>query len=673
MGLIFQQKEIVVNDKDKIKFLVDEIYRHRVLYYEENNPEISDYQYDLLERELKELEDNFPELRLPYSPTLRVGGKPVDSFETISHSTPMLSLDNAYSFQELSNFDQKVRKEIGDNVKYCVELKIDGVSLSLVYREGVLAEAVTRGDGVKGDNIIENARTIKSIPLKVFDKSFSNILVRGEVFLKFSEFQKINKKREVAGEQLFVNPRNATAGSVRLKDSVEAAKRNLTMFCYSLTAPDDLLPKSHFERLKLLKRIGFNVNDESKLASSIEEVFEICDFFDKKRNFLDYPVDGVVIKVDDTQIWEKLGSTSKFPKYAIAYKFQAEQATTQILDVTFQVGRTGVITPVAELEPVFLAGTTVKRATLHNFDEIERKDIRVGDTVFVEKAGEIIPKVIKVVLSKRPKHTKVIEAPVKCPICNADTEFSEEEVAVRCTNSACSGVLVNSILHFVSRDGMDIQGFGIALVEKLVETKILQSVADIYSLTKEQLSSIERMGEKSAENILKFIEKSKNLGLSRFLYALGIRFTGEKAAKIIADKFGTLDNLIDASVSEISEIDGIGEKTALSVKEYFSDFNNMQIVKKIIDAGVVATEERKETLNLLAGNTYVLTGELTNFTRKEAKELLEFFGAKVSSSVSKKTTGVIAGDKAGSKLIKAESIGVEILNEAFLLSLKKQK
>ncbi len=659
--------------KKRIEFLTNEINKHRKLYYIDNNPEISDSEYDLLERELKELEEQYPEYKLPYSPTNRVGGEPVSDFETIYHSHPMLSLDNAYSELELMEFDKKIKKEINENYKYCVELKIDGVSMSLIYNNLILTQAVTRGDGEKGDNVLQNAKTINDIPLKVENKELQNFEVRGEVYLKISEFHKLNKLKEENGEQLFVNPRNAAAGSIRLKDPKITYKRNLSMFCYQIIGDDNYLPNSHFERLNLLKTMGFKVNPLTKLANSIDEVIEICNYFENIRETLDYPVDGVVIKVDNIKLWEKLGTTSKFPKYAIAYKFPAEQVTTQILDVTFQIGRTGIITPVAELKPVFLAGTTVKRATLHNFEEIERKDIRIGDTVFVEKGGDIIPKVVKVVLSKRTGKEKKIEIPEKCPLCNTKTIKDSEEVAIRCPNKNCKGVLINSILHFVSRDAMDIQGFGSALVEQLVEKEIINNLADIYSLTKEQLSSLDRMGDKSADNLLKEIDKSKNLNLSRLLYALGIRFTGEKAAKLIANKFKSLENVIAASYESLVEIDGIGEKTAKAVKDFFSDFDNMAIVNRLIKAGVNTVEKEEQKLELLKGKTFVLTGELQNFTRKEAKQLLESLGAKVTSSVSKKTTGVIAGENPGSKLKKAQELSIEILGENFLNSLKDKQ
>jgi DNA ligase (NAD+) len=667
--LIFPTKDKPVDIKKRIEFLTNEINRHRKLYYTNNNPEISDSEYDLLEKELKELEEKYPQYKLPYSPTMRVGGEPVTDFETIYHNYPMLSLDNAYSESDLIEFDNKIKKEINENYSYCVELKIDGVSISLIYQNSILSQAVTRGDGEKGDSVLENTKTIKDIPLKTEHTEIKDFEVRGEVFLKISEFHKLNKLKENNNEQPFVNPRNAAAGSIRLKDSKITAKRNLSMFCYQLTGNETALPQSHFERLHLLKNMGFKVNPLTKLANSIKEVIDICNQFENLRDTLDYPVDGVVVKVDNTKLWDKLGTTAKFPKYAIAYKFPAEQVTTQISGVTFQVGRTGIITPVAELKPVFLAGTTVKRATLHNFEEIERKDIRIGDTVFIEKGGDIIPKVVKVILSKRTGKETKIEPPAKCPLCGTKTVNDKEEVAIRCPNKNCKGVLANSVLHFVSRDAMDIQGFGTALVEQLIEKEIISSLADIYSLTKEQLSNLDRMGEKSAENLLKQIEKSKNLNLSRLLHALGIRFTGEKAAKLIANKFKSLENIITAPYQELIEIDGIGEKTAKAVKDFFTDFDNMAIVNKLIQAGVNTKEKEEQKSKQLAGKTFVLTGELQNFTRKEAKQLLESLGAKVTSSVSKKTTGVIAGENPGSKLKKAKDLSIEILGEDFLTSL----
>ena len=656
--------------KREIEKLTEELLRHNYLYYVKNRPEISDYEYDMLLRRLKELEEKFPEFKLPYSPTSRVGGEPIEGFETVKHSIPMISLDNAYNEGELLNFNERVEKILGYSVEYTAEPKIDGIGLALIYKNGILTSAITRGDGIQGDNVIENAKTITNIPLKIYDNVPETFEVRGEVFLPFETFRQINKEKEENGEEVFANPRNAVAGTIRLKDPKIAAKRKMKMYCYQVITEESFLPDSHFERLKLLNKLGFSTPPHTLKLKNIKEVIEYCKRFEETiKPTLTFPVDGMVIKVDNVKLWDVLGTTAKFPRYAIAFKFKPEQATTKVLDVTFQVGRTGIITPVAELEPVKLAGTTVKRATLHNFDEIKRLDVRIGDTVFVEKAGEIIPKVVKVVVSKRSGKEKVIEPPKNCPVCGEPVVQFEGEVAIRCINPSCPAILKNSILHFVSRDAMDIRGMGESLVDRLMEKNLLKDFASIYELKKEQIASLERMGEKSAENLLKEIEKSKQKPFHNVLYALGIRYVGQKAAKLLATHFKSIDNLINASDEEIAEIEGIGEKIAESVKKYFSLKHNLELIEKLKKHGLqFKTEEKEEREQPLKGLTFVLTGELENFTRKEATEFLESLGAKVSSSVSKKTSYVIVGKNPGSKFRKAVELGVKTVDEQFLLN-----
>ncbi len=656
--------------KREIEKLTEELLRHNYLYFVKNQPEISDYEYDMLLRRLKELEERYPEFKLPYSPTSRVGGQPVEGFETVKHSIPMISLDNAYNEGELLNFNERVEKILGYSVEYTAEPKIDGIGLALIYKNGILTSAITRGDGIQGDNVIENAKTITNIPLKIYDNVPETFEVRGEVFLPFETFRQINKEKEENGEEVFANPRNAVAGTIRLKDPKIAAKRKMKMYCYQVITEETFLPDSHFERLKLLNKLGFSTPPHTLKLKNIKEVIEYCKRFEEAiKPALTFPVDGMVIKVDNVKLWDVLGTTAKFPRYAIAFKFKPEQATTKVLDVTFQVGRTGIITPVAELEPVKLAGTTVKRATLHNFDEIKRLDVRIGDTVFVEKAGEIIPKVVKVAVSKRSGKEKAIEPPKNCPVCGEPVVQFEGEVAIRCINPSCPAILKNSILHFVSRDAMDIRGMGESLVDRLMEKNLLKDFSSIYELKKEQIASLERMGEKSAENLLKEIEKSKQKPFHNVLYALGIRYVGQKAAKLLATHFKSIDNLINASVEQIAEIEGIGEKIAESVKKYFSLKHNLELIEKLKKHGLqFKTEEKEKGEQPLKGLTFVLTGELENFTRKEATEFLESLGAKVSSSVSKKTSYVIVGKNPGSKFRKAVKLGVKTVDEQFLLN-----
>ncbi len=662
-----------IEARKRISHLTDEILHHRRLYYVENNPEISDAKYDALERELVSLETEFPDLRLPWSPTLHVGGEPIEGFETVVHSSPLISLENTYNREDLRAFDARVQKSLGRTVLYTVEMKIDGLSLALHYENRVLVQAVTRGDGIRGDNVLENARMIRNIPLKLTDTAPPKVEIRGEVFMAFSRFKSLNNTRLNAGLEPFANPRNAAAGSMRLKDPKETRTRGLMMYGYHILTEADI-PDSQFQRLRWLQNIGFPTAPHVKQFNGIENILAQVDRLEEEKDTLDFPVDGLVIKVDSVNDWETLGATARFPRFAVAYKFPAEQATTRVNAITFQVGRTGVITPVAELEAVELAGTTVQRATLHNFEEVRRKDIRIGDTVFIEKGGEIIPKVVKVVVSRRTGSERPVTEPEKCPACGAETARMEGEVALRCINPSCPAVILNAILHFVSRDAMDIRGMGEALARQLVESGMVRDFADICNLTVKQLEGLERMGRKSAENLVDEIKKSRSVPYHRVLYALGIRYVGLKSAGIIAAGFPSIEVLQAADVEEMAKIEGIGPVIAGAVHRFFSLPENRQIVKRLADAGfsMKAEPQAIPVEQPLMGKTYVLTGELTGFTRKEAGEFLESLGAKVTSAVSRKTTGVIAGKKAGSKLQKAQDKGIKILDETFLNQLKQQ-
>lgn len=651
---------------DRIRFLTEQVLHHRKRYYVDLQPEISDTEYDRLERELVQLETDHPELRLSWSPTMRVGGEPIARFESVAHRVPMISLDNAYNEDELMAFDERIRKQVPQATGYTIELKIDGLGLALLYENRELVRAVTRGDGTTGDNVIHTARTIRNIPLKLPDHAPESIEVRGEVFLTFQNFAAVNEIREQEGLELFANPRNAAAGAMRLKDPREAAGRGLLFFGYQIITGQEL-PDSHLGRLELLRSWDFPTAPGTQTQPDMPAVIGAIDGFAQSRNALDFPVDGLVIKVDDTRTWPVLGSTAKFPRFAIAFKFPAEQATSRINQVVLQVGRTGVITPVAELDPVSLAGTTVQRASLHNFEEIARKDIRIGDTVFVEKGGDIIPKVVKVVTSVRTGREQPVPVPTKCPACNSPLTRLTEEVALRCVNPTCPAILKNAIRHFVSRDAMDIRGIGESLVDRLLESGLLTSVADLYRLRAEDLSGLERMGDKSAENICNQIEKSKDQPLNRLLHGLGIRHVGAKVARTLAGAFHTMKALQSAGKEAISELDGIGDTVAEAVHAFFNAPATGGLIQALAAAGVNMREPEQAPVDTaLNGQVIVLTGELSRMTRKAATEMLESLGATVTGSVSRKTTAVIAGEKAGSKKRKAEELGIPIYDESYL-------
>lgn len=654
---------------------------HDYRYYVIAEPSISDYEYDLLIKELEQLEVLHPELITPDSPTQRVGKDLTKEFLPVQHRVPMLSLANTYNEDELFDFDRRVRENLpsGESAEYVVELKIDGVSISIVYEKGKFLYAATRGDGTTGEDVSANVKTIKSVPLilKNYDKlgfNLERIEVRGEIFMLIEDFKKLNKDRELKGEKLFANPRNSSAGTLKLQDPKIVATRPLNIFVYSLFCDDENL-STHFDGLKILKKLGFKVNPETRLCKSVKEVLEVCRNLEDKRNSIPYEVDGAVIKVNSYKHQKMLGSIAKSPRWAVAYKFKAKQAYTVLNDITWQVGRTGTVTPVAELEPVFLAGSTISRATLHNFDEIKRKDIRVGDKVVLEKGGDVIPKVVAVVLNERLKESVPTLPPEKCPVCNSFLYKPENEVAFYCENSECPAQIKGRLEHFAARGAMDIEGLGESLVNQFVDMGFLKTVADIYHLKEKRdvLINIERLGEKSVDNLLNAIEKSKSQPFSKVLFALGIRYVGAGAAKKISTHFRSLDALMYASEEEIESVHEIGPSISKSIKKFFSDESNIHTVELLKKAGLCFEEEIVEVKNSqFNGKTFVLTGTLTTFSRETASEKITALGGKVTSSVSKNTDFLVAGEKAGSKLTKAEGLGIKIINENEFLKLLEQ-
>ncbi|MCD6231864.1 NAD-dependent DNA ligase LigA [Candidatus Aerophobetes bacterium] len=654
--------------KKRIEKLREEIRYHDYKYYVENNPEISDYEYDLLVRELKSLEERYPSLKSPDSPTQRVGGAPVEEFPVVEHEIPMLSLDNTYSSEEVKEFEERLYRYLpGEKFEYVAELKIDGVSISLIYEDGYLIRGSTRGDGRRGDDITGNLRTIKTIPLKLLKKVRGRIEVRGEVYMTRSGFREVNREREEKGEPLFANPRNAAAGSLKLLDPRLTARRPLNNFIYSLTMVTSFsMPSTHWECLKILRDWGFRVSSNIKLCKDIKEVIDYWNFWVKRREELDYDVDGVVIKVNSLSQQSRLGATSKSPRWATAYKFPATEATTRIRNIIVQVGRTGALTPVAILEPTLLSGTVVKRATLHNEDEIRRKDIRIGDTVIIEKGGDIIPQVVKVVESKRTGKEKKFSMPKKCPVCGANVMRLEGEAVARCIGSACPAQLKERIAHYAQRTAMDIEGLGNKLIEQLVDKKIVKDITDLYRLDLSLLSSLERMGKKSSQNLLSQIEESKKRPLSRLIFALGIRYVGRRGARILSEHFSSIEELSKASSEELEAIPEIGPRTARSIVLFFQEERNRKLLKKLKEYGVKMGEERgkkKVEKTLLSEKKFVFTGALKHYTREQAKELVESLGGRVVSSVSKRVDYVVAGKDPGSKYEKAKKLGVKILSE----------
>jgi len=646
--------------------LRSEIHRHSDLYYQSDAPEISDLEFDQLLDRLKALEAEHPELITPDSPTQRVGGK-ATSLRPFTHTVPLMSLDNSYDLDELKAFTERCDKLAeGRKLDYVAELKIDGLSVSLHYENGILVTGATRGDGQQGDEVTQNVKTIRSVPLKLKVDAPAHAEVRGEVFLSRTQFARINAELEMQGEKTFANARNSASGTLRMLDSAIVASRRLDMFPYDAFTGNQKMFATHAEVFEWCARNGFNVNPHRRVCSSFHELSDFIAEMETVRDTLDYEIDGVVVKVNSTALQDEFGTTTKAPRWAIAYKYPARQATTRLLGIGIQVGRTGALTPVAHLEPTLLAGTTVARASLHNEDEIKRLDLKIGDYVMIEKSGEIIPQVLSVVTSKRDGSEVEFEFPTVCPVCNSPAIRPEGEAVRRCTNDICPAKLKARILYFSSRKAMDIEGLGEVLVETLVDNGSIKDVADLYSLTVEQIASLERMAERSGTNLIDQIAASKERGLQRLLYGIDIRHVGERYAKILANHFRSIDRLADASVQELDDIHEIGLAVAESVYEWFRDPRNIDLVERLKAAGVKTETDAASAAMLderFIGKTFVLTGKLENYTRDEASKLIEERGGRVASSVSKNTDYVVAGSDAGSKLTKAESLGVAVLDE----------
>ncbi|HMN17989.1 MAG: NAD-dependent DNA ligase LigA [Ignavibacteriota bacterium] len=665
----------------RIEELRKEILRHDYNYYVLAQPVISDEKYDLLVKELEKLESENPQLITEDSPTQRVGKDLTKEFKPVKHKIPMLSLSNTYDEQDLFDFDRRVRESLSEDDKpeYVVELKIDGASVSINYVNGKLKTAATRGDGSVGEEITNNVKTIRSVPLKIDTELINkyhleDFEVRGEVFMKIEDFNLLNKEREAKGEKLFANPRNSTAGTLKLQDPKIVASRKLNVFLYSLINEDEVLV-SQEQNLKLLKQLGFNVNDKFVVCKNIQDVLKVCEKFEQIRDTLDYEIDGAVVKVNSVKQQNILGNIAKSPRWAVAYKFKAKQAFTKLLGITWQVGRTGAITPVAELEPVQLAGSTISRATLHNFDEIQRKDIRVGDTVIIEKGGDVIPKIISVVVDERPKRSSPTIPPDKCPVCKSKLFKPENEVALYCENTECLAQIKGRLIHFASRGAMDIEGLGDALIDLFTDKGFIKNFSDIYKLKdkRSELIQIERLGEKSIDNLLNAVEKSKSQPFPKVLFAIGIRYVGAGAAQKIADHFNSIDNLIKASEEEISSIYEIGPSISKSIKQFFADKKNIRLIEELKKAGLNFVSEKREIKkSYFTGKTFVLTGTLSGFSRDEAAARITALGGKVASAVSKNTDFVVAGEKAGSKLSKAESLGIKVIDESAFLDMLKE-
>jgi DNA ligase (NAD+) len=641
--------------------LASEIVRHERLYYVDGRPEITDAEFDVLMRELLALEEKYPELATPDSPARRVGGAPAESFAAVTHVTPMLSLENAYSWEEAEAWLERARRVLGkEPPSWVAELKIDGLSLSLRYEGGVLVRGATRGDGFRGDDVTENVRTIRSIPLAIAEPT--PLEVRGEVFYPKKAFGKLNAQREAEGLPLFANPRNAAAGTMKLLDSRIAARRGLEAFLYAIVEGTPR-PVTQKETLERLRKLGFRVNPRSRRCEGFGEVKAFVEEWREKRSELEFETDGVVIKVDEIGLHERLGATAKSPRWALAYKYPPEEKTTVVEGISVQVGRTGVLTPVAHLAPVQLAGTTVKRATLHNYEDLSRKDVRVGDTVFVEKGGDVIPKVVRVVLEKRPSEAVAFEMPSRCPVCGDPVVQAADEVATRCVNPACPAIVREALRHYCSRRAMNIEGLGDKLVDQLVRERLLTDVASIYDLRAEDLGRLDRWGEKSAANLIAEIEKSKENDLSRLVFALGIRHVGEKAARTLSQRFGTLEALAASSEEELQKAEEIGPNTAAAVAGWFRHSRHRELVERLRRHGVnfASRAPQRAAGGAISGKKVVLTGTLPGITREEAAARLETAGARVSSSVSRKTDFLVAGEAAGSKLEKARELDVRVV------------
>ncbi|MFP7474001.1 NAD-dependent DNA ligase LigA [Niallia taxi] len=661
----------------RVKELHNLLNKYNYEYHVLDNPSVPDAEYDALLKELVDLEQTFPELKTSDSPSQRVGGEILDMFSKVQHETPMLSLGNAFNEADLRDFDRKVRQAIGDNFSYVCELKIDGLAVSLRYVDGLFELGATRGDGTTGEDITANLKTIRSIPLRLNQPV--SIEVRGEAFMPKKSFEALNKAKDENGEEPFANPRNAAAGSLRQLDPRIAASRNLDIFLYAIGDPGETGVRSHSQGLDLLDELGFKTNKERQRCATIEDVLQYVEGWQDKRPHLPYEIDGIVIKVDSLEQQDELGTTAKSPRWAIAYKFPAEEVVTKLLDIELSIGRTGVLTPTALLAPVKVAGTTVKRASLHNEDLIREKDIKIGDSVVVKKAGDIIPEVVNVLVERRTGEEQDFIMPTECPECGSELVRIEGEVALRCINPKCPAQIREGLIHFVSRNAMNIDGLGERVVSQLFSEKLIEDVADLYKLTYEQLINLERMGEKSVTNLLNAIAASKSNSLERLLFGLGIRHVGAKAAKTIAMEFSNMDALANASVEDLKAINEIGDKMADSIVAFFEQEEAAELIEELKASGVnmeyigarpVALEDSD---SVFAGKTIVLTGKLEQLSRNEAKEKIELLGGKITGSVSKKTDLVIAGEDAGSKLTKAEQLGIEVWDEDKLLEELKVK
>lgn len=662
-----------------------DISRANYLYYIKDQPEISDADYDKLMRRLQELESQYPSLVTPDSPTQRVGAAPQTTFSVYQHIVPMLSLQNSFGEDELREFDGRCKRFLGmeadQDIEYVCELKFDGLAVSLTYENGILIAGATRGDGYRGENITENLRTIKSIPLNINHSRReapevkpvpSRVEVRGEVILFHEEFRRINEERETSGEPTFANPRNAAAGSVRQLDARITARRNLTMFCYGLGACEGVEFDTHFRILETLGDWGFRVNPDVKVCANIDEANEFIQGWETKKESLPYDVDGIVVKVNSLALQERLGFVARSPRWATAYKFPAQQMETRVNDIFVSVGRTGALTPVAFLEPVEVGGVTVSRATLHNEDEVRRKDVRIGDTVVVQRAGEVIPEVVEVVTSKRTGSEVEFKMPDKCPVCGSDVERLQGEAVTRCIGIACPAQVSGHIIHFASRSAMDIDGIGPALVDQLLTSGLIHDPADLYFLTVDDFMPLERMARKSAENAYNAIQQSKSASLDRLIYALGIRMVGERTAQLLAQQFGSIDALANATEEELAKTPEVGPIVAASIARFFKQEETVEVLGKLKEAGIDPRVEARAEAEAFAGKTIVFTGGLETMTREQAEGLVYKLGASPSSSVSKNTSLVVAGEKAGSKLEKAHSLGVKVISEAEFRDMLRQ-
>lgn len=655
--------------KQEIEKLRRELERHNRLYYLEAEPEISDYEFDQMLKRLQDLEAEHPELFDPNSPTQRVGGAPIDEFKTVVHDPPMLSIENSYTLEELREWDARVKRGLGiEDVEYEAELKIDGVSIDLLYENGALSRGATRGDGARGDDVTPNVRTVRNLPLRLKTK-VARLEVRGEIFISKGDFAKLNEQIEEAGLEPLANPRNAAAGSLRQKDPKLAAQRRLSAYMYHVVAADNSRIASQTAAYELLESLGIPTNPKRTVCMGLEEVERFIDEWHQKRHDLPFEIDGIVVKVNRREQQQELGTTSKAPRWVIAFKYPPEAAQTVVRAMNFYVGRTGTVTPVAQFDEVPLAGTRVTNASLHNFDEVARKDVRVGDTILVEKGGDIIPKVVDVLKEKRPEGAEEVKPPENCPECGEPLHKFEGEVAIRCINQGCPAIARESLFHFGGRKAMDIEGLGYERIKQMLSAGLLTDYASLYELKAEDVAQLERMGEKSAQKLIDSIEASKTRPLANFIFALGLRFVGERAAKLLAERFHTIDALMDATVEQLVEVPEIGPKVAEAVTFYFSVPANRERIEKMQRLGVAPTHTPTVTGTKLAGKSVVVTGTLTRFTRDEIHKMIEREGGKAAGSVSAKTGYLVAGEAAGSKLEKAKALGVPVLSEEEFLEL----